>query len=192
MHQFQMTWWCYEKYKARKLLSVDTVLQLHWNIHSYQTFSAHSHLITCLGIHIEVRAVRFQHLEGKLPLRGSVRVCGWNLDDWLDLLHVLLHGRKIHRLRELWSIVIDIQDLQEHVSPGCQGFRPQISDVDREPVVRRRLAVQRLCRTDHTWGTWKGGEGENVMWTAHQWLHVLNLLLSLRNESYQYYELYMD
>lgn len=112
--------------------------------------SAYLFLITCFVIHIEVRAMRFQHLEGELPLGGSVHVCGRHLDDGLDLVHVLLHGSEVHRLRELRSVVVNVQDLQEDVSPGCQGLRPQISDIDGKPVVRRRLAVQRLCCTDHT------------------------------------------
>lgn len=112
--------------------------------------SAHLLLITCFGIHIEVRPMRFQHLEGKLPLRGSVHVCGRHLNDGLDLVHVLLDGRKIHWLRKFWSIIVNVQDLQEDVSPGDQRLSPQISDVDRKPVVRHHLTVQRLCCTNHT------------------------------------------
>lgn len=111
---------------------------------------AYTVLITCFEIHIKVGAMRLQHLVGKLPVRGSVCICGQHLDDGLDLVHVLLDRGEIHRLRELWSIIVNVQDLQKHVSPGDQRFSAQISDIDRKPVVRHCLSVQCLCCTNHT------------------------------------------
>lgn len=121
--------------------------------------SAHSLVITCLWIHVKKRPLRFWHLEGQLPLRGRVHVCGQHLEDGPGRVHVLLHGREVHRLGKLWSVIVNVQDLQEDVSPGDQRLRPQIGDVHREPVVRRCLAVQSRCCTNHTWETGQENKG---------------------------------
>lgn len=106
--------------------------------------------MTCFGIHVEMRAVRLQHVEGQLPLRGGVCVGGPHLSHRADAVHVLLHRSKVDGLGKLRSVVINVQDLQEDVGPGQQRLRPQIADEDGEPVVRRLLAVQNLRCTNHT------------------------------------------
>lgn len=99
---------------------------------------------TCLGIHVEIRAVRLQHVEGQFSLRGGVRICGRHLSNGADAVHVLRHRRKVDRQGKLWSVVVDVQDLQEDVGPRQQRLRSQISDEDSQPVVRPLLTVQNL------------------------------------------------
>ncbi len=79
--------------------------------------------------------MRFRHLKGKFPFRGSVLVCGRHLNNGFHLIHVFRDGSEIHRLRKFWSVIVNIQDLNEDVCPRNQRLRPQISDVDRKPVV---------------------------------------------------------
>lgn len=110
----------------------------------------HSLSLTRLGVHVEERPVSFRHPVGQLPLGGRVGVRGLHLDDGPDRAQVLRDGREIHRLGELRGVVVDVQDVQEDVGPGGQRLRPQVGGVHGEPVVRPRLAVQRLRRADHT------------------------------------------
>ena len=87
-------------------------------------------LITCFGINIKVCPMRFQHLEGQLAIRGRVHVCGRNLNHRFHFGHVLLDGRKIHRLGKFWSVIVNVHDFQVDVSPGDQRLSSQVGGVD--------------------------------------------------------------
>ena len=56
----------------------------------------------------------------------------------------------VERARRLRPVVVDVVHLDEHVDEGAARHGARVVRVDRQPVVRLRLAVQRRLGVDHS------------------------------------------